>query len=352
MHHELVPNPRPAAHGCNACELPDGSIWLMWFAGTREGNEDQRVLHSVLQPGSESWSAPKVLVDHIDHAGERWVPEVAAPLVSNGAVNVAFSAAPISGFFQTEQPKVFRRDLKKALLFVAPPPGNSRAVTGDTIGRLEPIRTAEPVLGRIAVILQGKSMAWDGDDWLLQCNSFDDQDRHSSSLVVGRPGGTWRLARELTCDPGCLEPSTVRFADGSALCYSRYGQRGSGCIWRSESANVSLESLSDPRLTTLRNPSSGIDIAVDGGERLLIAYNDSHRLRTPLTLGVSDDRGETFRCVDVETDTGEYSYPKLMQSADGVWHLFYTWRRECISHVSFTPEELLSGRPVFGLEPE
>jgi len=133
------------------------------------------------------------------------------------------------------------------------------------------------------------------------------------------------------------------------VCYARNAVYG-GHIWRAESPGA-VEDFSEPTQTTLRNPDSGIDIAVDDRDRMLVAFNDSHRLRTPLTVGVSTDRGRTWRCRDVEVDAGEYSYPKLLQTSVGTWHLFYTWRRERIAHVQFDPDDVLSGRPVFGLAP-
>jgi len=100
-----------------------------------------------------------------------------------------------------------------------------------------------------------------------------------------------------------------------------------------------------------QDPHSGVDIAFDAeNEYLLIAYNDSHSLRTPLTVGISSDKGRTFHTQDVETVVGEYSYPKLHQLRDGQWHLFYTYQRKHIEHVQFSTEWLLKGRKVIGLK--
>jgi len=332
---ELVPNPRPAAHGCNVCRLADGRLWLIWFAGTREGVEDQRILMSLCENGS--WTEPRILVGHPELHNERWIPEIGAPVVDEDPW-VAYSASPLSSFSYRENRDVYLPNLKQARLFLARvDPGTWRAEPG------------KGIIDREGLILQGRSIRWD-DRWLLQCNSYDGQDRHSATLVFGHPFGEWEQVRELTCSPGCLEPSMVRFSDGSLLCYSRYWGYD-GCIWRSESAGE-LSDLTDPAQTTLRNPNSGIDIAVDNDDRMVIAYNDSHRLRTPLTLGVSSDRGATWRCRDIEIEQGEYSYPKLIETDDGQWHVFYTWRRECIAHVQFGLDWLDGGRPVYGLDPE
>ena len=333
---EQIPNSRPSAHGCNACEFGDGSIWLLWYAGTREGVEDQRILGSRYSGGI--WSDPQVVVDHVRHEGQRWVPEVGAPLLEEDRLWVAFSAAPLSSFEYRPDRNAYLRNLKHARLFLAEVDRRSLRAP-----------SAAPILERSGEILQGKSVHLADKQWLLQCNSYDPQGRHSASLVVGTPGKHWALRRELTCDPGCLEPSVAQFSDGTLVCYARYAGYD-GCIWRTESPG-GVEGFTEPVQTTLRNPHSGIDIAVDDQDRMLVAFNDNHRLRTPLTVGISEDRGRTWRCRDVEVAEGEYSYPKFLQTSEGTWHLFYTWRRQCIAHVQFDPDDVLSGRPVFGLDP-
>jgi predicted neuraminidase len=53
-------------------------------------------------------------------------------------------------------------------------------------------------------------------------------------------------------------------------------------------------------------------------------------------VALSDDGGATWpRCRVVETAGGEYSYPAIIQTADGLVHLTYTYRRTHIKHVAF-----------------
>ena len=347
----LIPNPRPAAHGCNACELADGGIAVCWFAGTREGVEDQRVLVSTSADGS-TWSQPDVLVDHFAHDADRWVPEVAALVqTESDELWAVFSAAPISSFIYREDRDAYLRDLNQARLFQARIswPAASKASRRAADGAGPSMGQPLEIPSRLPMILQGKALPVPGGGWLIQCNSRDSEGRHAASLFEGEPGGAWRETRHLTTIPGCLEASTAFFADGRILTYARYSGYG-GHIWRSESTTDTSE-LSEPVQTTLRNPHSGIDIAATADDRMLIVYNDSYRLRTPLTLGLSDDRGRTFRCHDIEYEAGEFSYPKLFCRSDGSWFLFYTHQRKRIACFAFDLEFFADGRPTVGLSP-
>jgi predicted neuraminidase len=86
------------------------------------------------------------------------------------------------------------------------------------------------------------------------------------------------------------------------------------------------------------NPDSGFDaVVLKDGMRLLI-YNHSTTARTPLNVAVSDD-GKIWKSGPVlETEPGEYSYPAVIQTSDGLVHVTYTWKRKRIKHVVIDPE--------------
>ena len=345
----LLPSIRPKAHSVNLLEYTDGRLLATWFTGSREGVEDQVAVAPVLGgPGTE-WSAPAVTLRLFDYEGELWVPEQTCPVETDRGATVMYTwASPLSSFRMIQRPdgRVWTQSIPESRPF------RFRLVNGvaDDLECLSG-RDGFPQRG---VVFQGQAMLSEPgvgppEGWLIPYHIEREPLRFHSRVLVVAGDGVTILSNEVDIysSPGCLEPALARLPDESWLCYMRFGELGGGFVWRAESSDGG-RTFSAPSPTSLRNPHSAVDIAVGRSGRLLCAYNDSHSLRTPLTVGISEDRGATFRTRDIETIAGEFSYPKLHQSADGVWRLFYTYQRECIAEVRFDEEWLLAGRRVTG----
>ena len=97
--------------------------------------------------------------------------------------------------------------------------------------------------------------------------------------------------------------------------------------------------------TNLPNPDAAVD-ALRIGDKIYLVYNDSLTGRSPLSLALSED-GVFFKKIwDFETGKGSFGYPCLFPSSDGNFHLTYSYNRDTIAHIKFTPAWLvLKGRP-------
>ena len=85
-------------------------------------------------------------------------------------------------------------------------------------------------------------------------------------------------------------------------------------------------------LTELPNPNSGIDAVTLRDGRQLLVYNHTTDGRSPLNVAVSRDGRSWEAALVLEDAPGEYSYPAVIQSADGLVHVTYTWQRRRIRH--------------------
>jgi len=92
--------------------------------------------------------------------------------------------------------------------------------------------------------------------------------------------------------------------------------------------------------TRLANPSAGIDAVRLADGRFLLAYNPTSRGRNTLEVAISIDGRAWRRAVTLEDSPGEYSYPAIIQSSDGLVHVTYTWNRRRIRHVVIDPSRI------------
>ena len=78
---------------------------------------------------------------------------------------------------------------------------------------------------------------------------------------------------------------------------------------------------------------------MNDGRHALI-YNHTQKGRTPLNLAISNDGVHWEAALVLEDQPGEFSYPAVIQTRDGLLHFSYTWKRKLAKHVVVDPEKL------------
>jgi predicted neuraminidase len=154
-------------------------------------------------------------------------------------------------------------------------------------------------------------------------------------------GKTWKLIGPINDGKtySAIQPTVLIHKNAlEILCRSKQGS-----ILQSWSKDNG-KSWSELSPINLPNPNSGIDAVTMKDGRHLLVYNHTGMiegkwggLRYPLNVAISDD-GIFWKSVLVlETEPGEYSYPAVIQSPDGLIHITYTFQRELIKHVVLDP---------------
>ena len=99
------------------------------------------------------------------------------------------------------------------------------------------------------------------------------------------------------------------------------------------------------RPTALPNPNAGTDAVTLRDGRQLLVYNHTTRRgqfpsgRNMLNVAVSTDGAQWTTILTLEKQQGEYSYPAVIQAADGHVHITYTYQRQSIKHVVLDPSK-------------
>ena len=89
------------------------------------------------------------------------------------------------------------------------------------------------------------------------------------------------------------------------------------------------------------NAGAGVDALRRAEGGFVRVYTPGTRGGRHLASAVSDD-GVIWRSgVTLEqADEGEFSYPAMIQTSDGLVHVTYTWRRQRVKHVVLDPARL------------
>jgi predicted neuraminidase len=303
----------PSCHAATLTELADGTLLAAWYAGTEEKAVDVAIYLSRRE--TDGWSAPVKVVDTPERSEGNPV------LFSPGGDEVWFWYVTMFGG-GWDRCRIYRR----------------RSLDG---GRSwdEPVALHE----RLGWMTRNKPLR--RRDGRLLLPLYDERDWTSFCLISSDGGLTGEVSTSMAAPCGLIQPTVVEFEDGQLVALLRTGGPG-GWVWRSVSDD-SGRTWTAPAPTSLPNPNCATDAVLLPDGWLVLCFNDSPLARTPLSLVLSPDRGISWpHRRTLESSPGEYSYPALVQTGDGLLHVLYTYRRETISHVTVSPEWITVGGGV------
>jgi len=308
-------SPFPSAHASTIVETREGLV-AAWFGGTREGANDVGIWLSRRVNGK--WSAPVEVANGVQPDATRyptWNPVLFE--MRQGELTI----------FQRDGAHTRRRGgMARTSEDVRPAWGNARRLPDGILG---PIKNKPTRLS---------------DGTILAPSSTETPETPSTWRVHferSRNGGaTWDVVRPPSTSDGApieaIQPSILLHADGRL---QAIGRTRSGRLFETWSADRG-QTWTPLTLTTLPNPSAGTDALTLKDGRHLLIYNHTPQGRTPLNVAVTRD-GKIWEIAHVlENEPGEYSYPAVIQTSDGLVHITYTWRRERIKHVVLDPAKL------------
>lgn len=318
----------PSCHSVALVALPGGDVLSVWFAGQKEFSPDSAHYTSQWSKQTKTWGPVSLLWD---------VPEKQAgnPRLCFDRTGVLWAILPVNdGKWCNGGGKFYYR---------------TSADQGKTWS--EPVHKPELDL----LLGKNKPLLLENGEMLIPVDH--ELDKTSAVLVLDPSTEQWTLGEtiRLPNDARCLQPSLVEIRGNRLLAFLR---SDTPRIWRTVSGDNG-RTWGDPQETALKHNDSGVDAVRLNSGRLLLVFNDvdDREIRTPLSMAVSDDEGETWsKPIVLEDADGDFSYPAVIQSDDGLIHVAYTYflgnprrvRQQTgaggthLKHVRFTEDELLS----------
>jgi predicted neuraminidase len=299
------PMPTPQCHASTIAESGGGLV-AAWFGGTHERHSDVGIWLSRQENGK--WT-PAVEVANGNQAdGTRlpcWNP-VLHP-AKDGSLVLFFKIGPDCTWWWGE--RMVSRDGGRTWSKPARLPN----------GMIGPIKN-KPLTLRDGRTLCGASTEF--GPWLVHVETTPDD------------GVTWTRTGHLHGkNINAIQPSFLVHPDNTLQMLGRTKEKRLFSIFSADNGAT----WGEMTLLDVPNPNSGTDALTLRDGRYLLVYNPVEKGRSPLTVALSDD-GKTWRdALTLESEKGEFSYPAVIQAADGKIHITYTWKRLKVKHVVADP---------------
>jgi predicted neuraminidase len=320
--------PFASSHASTIVELHNGDLMAAWFGGSAEGHSDVAIWGA--RHTKDGWSKPTLLVREPDIAA--WNPVLFH--TEDGRLWLYYKFGPVAAGWTGAR-------------MVSTDDGATWSASEHLpAGLLGPIRT-KPFVGPHGLVLSGSSTesyhAWavwiersiDGGQTFARLGPYTLPNPAIHALAGSALNGinttVGKTGPEQTT--GLIQP-TVLWLGGH---HFRFYARGTTNISRICIAD-SLDdgaSWTTPRALDIPNPNSGLDVVRLRDGRFVLIYNPTTEGRSPLALAVSKD-GEHFRSFfTLESEAGqEFSYPAIIQLANGDLAATYTYHRTRIRFAS------------------
>ena len=301
--------PFPQCHASTIVQAKDGLV-AAWFGGTREKHPDVGIWVARHEAGK--WTAPVEVANGVQPDGKRhpcWNPVLFRPKTGPLMLFYKVGPSPSSwwGMLRTST------DAGKTW-------GNATRLPDGILG---PIKN-KPVQLANGDLLSPTSTEHEG--WRVHFERSRDL------------GQTWEIIGPVNDGKefGAIQPSILFHGGGKLQALGRTKQGKVFQVWSEDEGKT----WGKMTATTLPNPNAGTDAVTLRDGRHLIVYNHTKNGRSPLNVALSKDGREWQAAAVLENESGEYSYPAVIQSTDGLVHIVHTWKRQRVKHVVLDPAKL------------
>ena len=350
-----------ATHAASLIELNGGRVRAFWFAGSREGAEDVEIRSAVFD--GKQWGEERSVIEreHTQQALLRYVKKLGNPVAArapDGTIWLYYVTVSLGGWAGSSLTTMSSRD------------------EGETWSAPRRLITS-PFLN-ISTLVKGAPFAYSDDTIGLPV--YHEFLGKFGELLRLSNDGTVLDKQRLSSGKSSIQPVVLVENPKQALVLMRYTGAPTMRVIATHT-NDAGQHWGAPIKTGLPNPDAAVSGVVLPDGRMLVVANDLEQGRDALSLLASSDNGGTWQKIyqledqrarptapdDFLRSTAqlalgtdkhiadanayarsaqrnkcegghcgyEFSYPYLIQTHNGDFHLAYTWNRSFIKHVQF-----------------
>jgi len=301
------------SHGSTVTELPNGNIMATWYCGTAEKHFDVGIYTSTFDPKTEKWSPVRLLEKHDQHTSE------GNPVIYYDEVSKRL------WLFWVTMGRADKKHMKGgwSLCRVKCKHSEDLGVTWTKprylthlwgrMTRNKPVRLSN---GDLLLPIYSEWMSYKGNFLIATKEEFAKGALTSKWMKTGGIAG------------GVEQPTVVELdSSGHLLAYMRTAKSGRFKGWISVSeSNDFGRHWTKIRQSILPNPNAGTDMVKLKNGHIALAFNNSPEWRTPLSIALSEDGGQTWPYIRnlEERPKARFAYPGIIQARDGTLYCSYT----------------------------
>ena len=325
-------------HSATAVELNNGDIRAFWYGGKREGSKDTAIYSRVFSNSTAGWSGIHEVMNRqqVTKDTRRYIRKLGNPVavVKGDELWLFFVTVSVGGWAGSS-----------INLSVSTDNGNSWGPVKRLI--------SSPFMNISTLVRNAPLLTEQGDVMLPAYHEFIGKFSEllridSSATVIDK----YRISHGREA----IQPALLATDPDNAIAFMRNSSaENSGKLWFSHT-NGSLSDWVPLVPLSLPNPDAAATVVqLDAADELLLVFNNHPSERDDITMAWQPAAAADWQLIHQFEMLGEgekihnpFSYPFLLKTTGGDFHLFYTWKRKHIKHVRFNRAALQKMRAAAG----